>query len=618
MMENELVRRLRLKTVIFDGAMGTELYKRNFFVNASYENLCLSNPRVVQEIHLSYKNVGAEVLVTNSYGANVNKQSKFGLGDKVEAMNRASVELARKVAGPDLLVAGSVGPFGEWAPGATPSLQRMADALHQQAVCLADAGADFILFETASSRMDLEAALLAAEHLPCPCAINCMTKADGSLAEDGFPIKEALALIHAAGAPISAFGLNCGQGPDETLRALEILKPLTELPLIVRPAAGMPKRIDDRMITMCSPEYFTTYALRYAALGARGIGGCCGTTPEHIRDMARSVCPYTKAETHTAIFETRPEAEPKPEIPMERRSSFGAKLKEKRFVCTVEVVPPQGFSLEQTIRKAKTAAEAGFDAINIPDGPRASSRVSALATAFRIQNEAGIEAIVHQCCRDRNLIGQQSDLLGAAALGIANFLFITGDPPKLGDYPFASAVFDVDSIGIIKLQKRLNRGLDLAGKAIDRPTAALIGAGADPNAIDMEREIRRTREKIEAGAEFIVTQPVFDVAALLRFMDSVPELETTPLIAGIWPLASLRNAEFMKKEVPGVVVPDSILLRMASRQTKEEQREEGIAIAREAIDAVRDRVSGVQISAPFGNVETSIKVAENVLAKKRS
>lgn len=617
-MENELVKRLRSKTVIFDGAMGTELYKRNFFVNASYENLCLSAPRVVQEIHLSYKNVGAEVLITNSYGANASKQGKFGLADKVEAMNRASVELARKVAGPDLLVAGSVGPFGECPPGEQPSLARMAEALHEQAFFLADAGADFVLFETVSSRMDLEAALLAAENLPCPCVVNCMMKADGTLAEDGMSARDALALIAAARTPISAFGLNCGQGPDETLQALERVKPLTDLPLIVRPAAGMPKRIDDRMITMCSPEYFTTYALRYAALGARGIGGCCGTTPEHIRDMARSVCPYTKAESHSAIFDVRPEAEPKEEVPLERRSAFGAKLKAKRFVCTVEVVPPQGFSLEQTIRKARIVAEAGFDAINIPDGPRASSRVSALATACRIQNEAGIEAIVHQCCRDRNLIGQQSDLLGAAALGVSNILFITGDPPKLGDYPFASAVFDVDSIGIIKLQKRLNRGLDLAGKAIDRPTAAVIGAGADPNAIDMEREIRRTREKIAAGAEFIVTQPVFDVAALLRFMEAVPELADTPLIAGVWPLASLRNAEFMKKEVPGVVVPDSILLRMASRKTREEQREEGIAIAREAVQAVRDRVSGVQISAPFGNVETSIQVARDILAEKRS
>ena len=276
----------------------------------------------------------------------------------------------------------------------------------------------------------------------------------------------------------------------------------------------------------------------------------------------------------------------------------------------MEVVPPQGYELETTIEKAKQCRAAGFDAINIPDGPRASSRVSPMVTTYRIQSEAGIEAILHQCCRDKNLIGMQSDLLGCAALGINNLLFITGDPPKLGDYPFASGVFDIDSIGLIRLQNRLNHGLDLAGKAIAKVTGAVIGAGADPNAIDMEREIRRTREKIQAGAEYIVTQPVFDVDALLRFMDAVPELEKTPLIAGIWPLASLRNAEFMRTQVPGVVVPDSVITRMSAAKDKESQMQCGIDMAREAIARIRDRAAGVQVSAPFGKVSIAIAVIE--------
>jgi homocysteine S-methyltransferase len=297
--------------------------------------------------------------------------------------------------------------------------------------------------------------------------------------------------------------------------------------------------------------------------------------------------------------------EPKP---FAERSSFAKKLAEKKWICNVEIVPPQGYGLQNTVEKAIRCKEAGFDAVNIPDGPRASSRVSAIVTSHIIQRDAGIETILHQCCRDKNLIGMQSDLLGCSALGVNNILFITGDPPKLGDYPFASGVFDIDSVGLIRVQNRLNHGLDLAGKPIPAPTAAVIGAGADPNAIDLDREVKRTREKIQAGAEYIVTQPVFDPDSLLRFMDLVPELSEVPLIAGIWPLASLRNAEFMKNEVPGVVVPDSVMERMSAAQTKEEQRECGIQIARESVERIRSSVAGIQVSAPFGNVEIAVGV----------
>ena len=293
---------------------------------------------------------------------------------------------------------------------------------------------------------------------------------------------------------------------------------------------------------------------------------------------------------------------------MKEKSSFAAKLAAGQWVTNVEITPPQGFHLEKTIENAKLCAEAGFDAVNIPDGPRASSRVSSLVTASRIQQAAGIDCILHVCCRDRNLIGLQAELLGCAALSVNNLLFITGDPPKLGDYPFASGVFDMDSIGMVKIQNRLNRGLDLAGKSIGDVTRALIGVGADPNAIDMKREIRRTREKLDAGAEFVITQPVFDIEPLLRFIDAVPGLSSIPVIAGIWPLASFRNAEFMRNEVPGVVVPDSIMERMAKGSSKEEQKAEGIAIAREAISAIKTKVAGVQVSAPFGNVRTAIEV----------
>ena len=606
-MENILKERLDAKTVIFDGAMGTELYKRGFFVNVSYENLCLTSPDVVREIHQAYKDAGAEVITANSFGANFAALCKFGLGDKVREINGAAVRIARKVAGHSLLVAGSVGPVPDPAEGETIPDAEAASMLRDQMSALAEAGADFLLFETTRTRRDLNRILAAldAARPEIPFAVSCVVDTDAKMA-DGTEAEEIFRLLRGAGA--TAFGLNCGLGPDQMLTALEKVVRIAELPLIVQPNSGLPKNVGGRTISMCSPEYFTTYCMRYVTLGARGVGGCCGTTPDDIRDMCRSVNPLARVEAHRTLLAKTPEDPGQEPLAFAERTKFSRKLAAGEWVCNVEMVPPQGFELKNTVEKAIQCREAGFDAVNIPDGPRASSRVSPLVTAYMIQQQAGIETVLHQCCRDKNLIGMQSDLLGCAALGIGNLLFITGDPPKLGDYPFASGVFDIDSIGLIRVQARLNRGLDLAGKPIAKPTAAVIGAGADPNAIDMEREVRRTREKIQAGAEYIVTQPVFDTDALLRFMDRVPELEKTPLIAGIWPLASLRNAEFMRSEVPGVVVPDSVIARMAAAKTKEEQCECGVQMAREAIERIRGRVAGVQVSAPFGKVSIAISV----------
>lgn len=601
-MKNILQERLSFKTVIFDGAMGTELYKRNFFVNVSYENLCLSAPKVVQEIHTAYKNAGAEVLTTNSYGANFANLSKFGLGDKVKEINAASVNLARKVAGDALMVAGSVGPVD-----IENDTEAVAMLVEQTGVLL-EAEADFIIFETLSNLNDVKRVLRAvAEVGEFPYVLSCVFNVDGDL-KDGTAAENLFALLKEAEYLPTAFGMNCGLGPDEMLLAFEKVVKISPYPVIVQPNAGLPKNVGGRTIAMCSPEYFTTYAMRYMSLGAKGIGGCCGTNPDDIADMSRSLNPLARAQSNKTVLDVKVENQGVDAVEFAERSSFARKLTEGKWICNIEIVPPQGYQLNNTIEKAVQCREAGFDAINIPDGPRASSRISAIAAACMIQREAGIETILHQCCRDKNLIGMQSDLLGCAALGINNILFITGDPPKLGDYPFASGVFDIDSIGIIKIQNRLNHGLDLIGKPIPAPTAAVIGAGADPNAIDMEREIRRTREKIEAGAEYIVTQPVFDADALLRFIENVPELQKIPVIAGIWPLASLRNAEFMKNEVPGVTVPDHVIKRMSAVSTKEEQLDVGIAIAKESIEKIRHAVAGVQISAPFGKVEIAIRV----------
>ncbi len=605
-MTDKLKAMLDKQIVIFDGATGTELYKRDFFINSSYEGLVLSNPDVVAEIHQSYIDAGADVITTNTYGANRNKLQRFGLGDKVAEINRKGVELARGVCGEDHLVGGSVGPIGESSYGKALTDAEIRDILAEQVGVLIDAGADFILFESLPNEKGLEYALEVMAGFP---EVPYVLSFSGEYEPEGCHnyMARLITVIQVAAHSPTAVGLNCGSGADGTLSLLEVLMPLCPYPVIVQPNAGVPKSVDNRMMYMCSPEYLTTYVVRYVNLGARGVGGCCGIGPEHIRDVVRSVRPLSKtlvAPQFRVIEAEIPLLDP---IPVGERSKLAAKLARGEWVTSVEVTPPRGFDLESTIQKAIQCREAGVDAMNIPDGPRASSRISPIVTAIEIQEKAGLEAILHCCCRDKNLIGMQADLLGCACKGINNILFITGDPPKLGDYPFASAVFDVDSIGILKVQSQLNRGVDIGGKTIGKQTAFFGGAGADPNALDMERELRRLREKVASGAEFIITQPVFDVAPLLKMIEAIAALNV-PVIAGIWPLASYRNAEFMKNEVPGVVVPDAVMSRMAGAESKEAQRLEGIAIARESIAAIRHAVKGVQVSAPFGNVGTALEV----------
>ena len=611
-MSVSLKERLQNRTLIFDGAVGTEIYRKNFFLNTSYEELCLSAPKIVKEIHQAYKDAGCEVLTTNSYGANFLQLNKFLLGDKVRLINEAAVKLAREVAGEDLLVAASVGPV-EYLPGKTdPNQRSLESVLSEQVAALVDAGPDFLLFESMRGEEDLCRVLEVMKEFPdFPYMVSFAVDRDCCCRTGENPAR-LLTLLHEAPHQPEAVGLNCGQGPEGMLNALEILAGQCSYPIVVQPNAGMPKSVDNRIIYMCSPEYFSTYAVRFIQLGASGVGGCCGTGPDHIRDMARSIQPLSRAMQRTETLFVKEESAALQEMtPLQERSRLGEKLHSGKWIRNVEIVPPQGYVLDSTVEKALQCKAAGFDAVNLPDGPRASARIASLIAAIRIQEEAQIETVLHICGRDRNLIGIQSELLGCAAMKIRNLLFITGDPPKLGDYPFASGVFDMDSIGMTKLQTRLNQALDLAGKSIGQKCEAVIGVGADPNAVDMAREIRRTREKLDAGADFVVTQPVFDVEPLLRFIDSVPGLDSVPVIAGIWPLASYRNAEFMRNEVPGVIVPDSVMERMGKGVTKEEQCAEGIRIAREAIEQIRTKVAGVQVSAPFGN----IKIASAVIAE---
>ena len=609
MSRDKLSARLDKDLLIFDGATGTELYRKNFFVNVSFENLVLTAADTVQSIHQSYIDSGCDVLTTNTFGANANKLARFGLADKLADICTAAVKLARKCAHGDTLIAGSVGPAGELSEAYKNC--SLAELLLEPAQALQQAGADFIIFESLDSLDDARAVAALADKLEIPYIASFALDEEAVSINSKVSFSELLAALMSSANPPAALGLNCGHGPESTLKCFEKVRDLTTLPWVVQPNAGEPRKIDNRTMYMNSPEYFTTYAMRFANLGAKGIGGCCGIGPSEIKEMARSVRPLARSNAASAkpVIEIAAGVETMAEVPLAERSRLGRKLANKEWITCVEITPPPGFDLSGVIEKSRICAAAGVDIINLPDGPRASSRIASLITAIEIQRNVDIETTLHICARDRSLLGLQAELLGCACEKIHNLLFITGDPPKLGNYPASSGVFDVDAIGLTEMQKKLNCGIDLGGQSLKMQTSAVIGVGLDPNAIDQEREYRRICQKAEAGAEFIVTQPVFDPEKLLSFLKRIEHLHL-PVIAGVWPLASLRNAEFMRTEVPGVVVPDSIMQRMGSRVDKDSQKAEGIAIARECILEIRSAVAGVQVSAPFGNVQTALAVLQ--------
>ncbi len=600
---------LQDRILVFDGAMGTEIYRHNVFTNRCFDELCLSAPDLIRGIHRAYAEAGADVLTTNSFGANRLALGKFGLAEQTREINRAAVALAREVAEAvadrPVFVAGSIGPVLPERPD-----EDVRPIIAEQVSALVEAGVDFIIFETQPTRAAVEncAAAMALAGADAPFILSFTVHADGESAAGESVARLAAPLPEGSPQP-SAWGLNCGVGPDAMLTAVDRLVRLVSQPVVAQPNAGMPREVENRRIYLCSPEYLMTYAMRFVELGVRAVGGCCGTTPEHIGELARAIKPLTRRRPVAVVAAATPETPLREPVPFAERSRLAWRLAHGKWVTTVELLPPRGARLDAVIAKAELCYRHGVDAVNIPDGPRASARLSPLVTAIRIQERAHIEAILHFCCRDRNLIGMQADLLACAACGVRNILFITGDPPKVGNYPQATAVFDADSIGMARVQRRLNCGVDIGGQPVDPAPAAVIGVGADPNALDMARELRRFREKVEAGAEFAITQPVFDEAPLFRFLDAVADCGI-PVIAGIWPLASYRNASFMRNEVPGVVVPDAVMERMASVRSREDQLRMGIAIAREMVEKVRGRVAGIQVSAPFGRVETALAVLD--------
>jgi methionine synthase / methylenetetrahydrofolate reductase(NADPH) len=603
-----LLERLTQGPVVCDGAMGTLLYAKGVYLNRCYDEVNLVSPELVEEVHRDYVNAGAEVIETNSFGANPVKLARHGLDARTEEINRRAAEIAKGVAGDRTIVLGAIGPLGiriePWGP---TSGQEAKAHFARQVAGLVAGGVDGFMLETFGDPAEIHAALLAVREGAPGAPVVCQMTVDregrglyGTLPEDFG------ASLDAWGADV--IGVNCSVGPPVMLGVLERLRKVTAKPLSVQPNAGAPREVEGRTMFLCTPDYLEKYARRFLEAGARLLGGCCGTTPDHIRALAKAVRRGKAVATAPPPPAAKP-AEPAPKRgvdpkPLRERSDFGHALAEGRSPVLVELLPPRGCDATAILEKAARLKALGVTAINIPDGARATAKMSPLALGVLLQREVGIEAVLHYCCRDRNLLGIQADLLGAAALGCRNLILITGDPPILGDYPEATAVFDVDAIGLTNIAARLNRGLDLAGNPTGPSTNFVVGVGLNPTATGWDRELSRYRWKVDAGAEYAVTQPVFDVDALFRFLDALPQ-PRIPVLAGVWPLQSLRNADFLNSEVPGVHVPESVRARLAAFPDVESQRKVGADLAVEMAEAVRDRVQGFQVSLPFGRVEAA-------------
>ena len=604
---------LSRRVLVADGAMGTMLYARGVFLNRSFDELNLSAPDLVRGIHQDYIKAGAEILETNTFGANRVRLSAFGMAEKLKDINRAGVRLAREAARETAFVAGAVGPLGVRIEPLGPTSFAEARAVFREQVdALVEAGVDVLIFETFGNLDELREAVLAGRDSigdAVPIIAQVTIDDFGHLPGGADPETFTREMDSW---PVDAIGLNCSVGPKATLETIERMLAVSSKPMSAMPNAGLPMRVEGRNIYLCSPENMAQYARRMLWAGVKIVGGCCGTTPDHIkliRSETRSLQPGQKTLAVTVSDREAPSQALAP-VPIEQKSKLGAKLAAGKFVAFVEILPPRGVEASREIDGARRCAEAGIDAINVPDGPRASARMSAQVTCQLIQRDAGIEAVLHFCCRDRNILSIQSELLGAHTAGIRNLICITGDPPRMGAYPDATAVFDVDAIGLVNIVRNLNHGLDIGGNPMGSQTALLTGVGANPGALNMDEEIRRFDWKTEAGAEYVVTQPVFDLNLLEAFLKRI-EHAKLPVICGVWPLTSYRNAEFMVNELR-VPVPEEFMERMRRVDDADKARAEGVAIARQMVERIRTMVQGVQLSAPFGRYQMALDVAEAI------
>ena len=613
------------RVLVCDGAMGTMLYAKGIFINKSFDALNLSEPDLVADVHQQYVRAGADIIETNTFGANRVKLGSFGLADKLQVINLRGAKLARLAAGDQAYVAGALGPLGiRIEPWGKTGVDEAREYFREQAAALADGGVDLFVLETFRDLNELAAAIDAVRSVSDRPIIAQMTTEEDGNTLDGTPPERFAPELERRGATL--IGVNCAVGPAPMLETVERMAAATGLRLSAQPNAGRPRDVEGRNIYLCSPEYMASYARRFILHNVRVVGGCCGTTPEHIRQIkaaVRGAPPALSGVERPALSRTDgPDVVPgpspavktaatSPPVPREQKSGLALAMARGTFVVAVELLPPRGYQAELTIERARTLKRHGVDVVNIPDGLRAGARPSALSLAVLIEQQAGIETLLHYSCRDRNLVGIQSDLLGAHAMGLRNVLLITGDPGRVGDYPDATAVFDIDSIGLTNVVSRLNHGCDVGGQPIGPPTAYHIGVSVNPGAPNLDQELRRLDYKVEAGAEFILTRPVFDLGGFESFLKRIEPLRL-PVVAGVFPFESARNAEFMANEVPGVRVPDALLERMRRADGLDAAAAEGIAIARGIARELRSVVQGVQVSTASGNIDAAISVVDRL------
>ncbi len=600
---------------VMDGAMGTELYASGVFVNVSYDGLNLETPDIVENVHRNYVNAGAEVIETNTFGANPVKLSSYGLADRTEEINCAAVHLARRSAQSRALVVGAIGPLGiRIEPLGPTSREEAQEFYHRQIDGLVEGGVDGFVLETFSDLNEMEQAFKAVcsrSPLPVICQV---TVGDDACTSYGTSPEDVATEVAAWGADV--IGLNCSVGPAVMLDAVERMAKVTDLPLSAQPNAGLPRAVGDRKIYLASPEYMAQYARRMIEAGARFVGGCCGTSPEHIRSIralvggvrppSTRVRPGSHVEPHDTPIQ--------PDVPLGERSAWGRKVAEASFVTSIEITPPRGWDAEDLLGQCRRIQAAGADTVNVLDHPHAHARMSALPAAMLIEREVGIETIVHYPCRDRNMTRMISDLLGAAAAGLHNLLVVTGRPPTTGPYPDSTASLDIDSIGLTNVVHGLNRGIDPGGNAIGVPTRFVIGARVNQVAVDQDREAGRLKWKVDAGVDFVITQPVFDAERLHTFLERVPDV-SVPFVVSLRPLTSLREAEFLHNEVPGVHIPEEIMSRMseAEQDGEEAARAEGVNIALEVFESIRDSIAGAHVHVPDGNIDGALEILSGVI-----
>jgi methionine synthase / methylenetetrahydrofolate reductase(NADPH) len=609
------------RVLLLDGAMGTQIYRKGVFINRAFEELVLSAPAMISDIHTAYVKAGADVITTNSFGGNPIRMKEFGLDEQMVNINRTAVELARKAAGDRAYVAASIGPVGQrMAPVGRVAPGEAFRAFKAQAAALLEGSPDLFILETFYDERELWQAVRAVRTQTKLPIIACLsfTPRRGEP-----PDGAAEALMRVAGWPVDVVGTNCAAGPKTLLELTEQVAARIDKPLLVMPNAGHPQLVDGRQLYMASPEYMAEYGRRFVQKGARLVGGCCGTTPQMVKEMKtfiRSVAPGMSVERvedmgKAAKAEGSAAVEP---TPIAERSEFARKLYTTDTFCiSVELDPPRGLVPTKSVEGAAFLKEQGIDVINIADGPRAVARMGPSALAILARQRCEMESVIHYCCRDRNLLGMQMDLIGANALGLTNILAVTGDPPKMGTYPDATPVFDVDSIGLITFIQMLNRGLDFSGRPLSRngqKTNLFVGAGCNPGHVDLDLEVSRFGKKVAAGAEYFFSQPSYDEEMLFRFLDMTDKFPKVPFLVGILPLASYKNAEFLHNEVPGMQVPQAIRDRLRKAETREAQRAVGIEVARETLTAVKDhpRIRGAYIYPPFGSYKAVLQVIDGL------